>query len=231
MARRYKPVYGMDRGARLWLYRTAQKNFWRVSSWYDLDDLVQDGFVQYNRIVNKYPHITARAHLMGLFQRTYINHIHDLAKRRSRLIEYPESSLIRDGEQGSPFDIPDLPASDLLAKAPEVVHRLLAVVQTEEGRRALRALYRVRSGGTRETVNQRLARLTGLPDSTDFEGVFRGYLSADGDPPVAVGRRLVDAKCTRQRSIAWVGEHLTRLGCSPEQVARHTDALARQRAA
>lgn len=79
----------MDQGARAWLARTARKNYWRVSDWYDLDDLIQDGYWHWYRIINKYPYITkprmtrnARRIIMGLFQRTYTNHLHDLAKRR-----------------------------------------------------------------------------------------------------------------------------------------------------
>lgn len=218
MQRRYKPVYGMDRGARLWIVRTAQKHLWRVPSWYTLDDLVQDGFVQYSRILEKYPHITETRHRMGLFKTTFLHYIDDLSKQKTRLPECNESSLIRDGESGSPFEsIADLPATDLLAKAPEVVHRLLSVINTEDGRRSLRALYRIRKDGTRETTNTRLARLTGLTPETDFEGVFRSYFSdSDGPPP-----RPSPTKQTRKRPVAWVADHLKRLGCTPEQVSRH----------
>ena len=74
----------MDDGATRWLFKTARQNFWRVANWYDFDDLIQDGYLTYYRICRRYPDVKERAHIMGLFQVSFINHLHRLANLRTR---------------------------------------------------------------------------------------------------------------------------------------------------
>jgi len=87
--RRKTLLRNMDRGAKLWLYKYARRNFWRVSCWYELDDLIQDGHMHYQRILDKYPRVANPAHLMRLFQITFANHLNDLSKFKTRAAEIP----------------------------------------------------------------------------------------------------------------------------------------------
>lgn len=187
--------YRMDRGARMWLYQTARKNFWRVSRWYDLDDLIQDGFIHYWRVTRKYPE-AERPQIMSLFKTTYTNHIHDLAKVRSRLdealvLDIPSAgNRSEDGyssTEAEAFDAfsndggADAEAAVLIANAPPAVKAVLAVLATQAGRRKLQRPYRFLKGTpsfARETNNQRWSRLTGLPVGVDFEGIFLSYFAA-----------------------------------------------------
>ena len=179
----------MDRGARGWLYRTAQRHYWKVASWYDLDDLIQDGFLHYARLVQKYPDVEKPQHIMVLFKRTFLNHIHDLAKRVWRS---PTETAALDLNFGQ--DVPQARSEDAvwdrllvdemdnatfevaLIHAPEPIRKVLELLMSVEGRRKLCALYRYRRGSLRESFNQRLARLTGLSPDIDFEKEFRSYL-------------------------------------------------------
>lgn len=77
----------LDEGTERWLHATARRNLWRVSAWYDYDDLVQDGYVCFQKCVNHYgrlqrkrrPKKNDRRNFMALVKRTFENHIHDLA--------------------------------------------------------------------------------------------------------------------------------------------------------
>lgn len=175
----------MDRGARAWVYRTAQKHFWRVCRWYDLDDMVQDGYLHWARLTAKYPDVTDRPHMMRLFQITYINHIHDLAKNRTRQMDDriadmmpaevdPTAALERlwiDRGEDPEFAV-------RLQQAPEPIKRLLALLSSEDGRRRLSAVYRRKRGGIRESLNERLCRLTGQdPGAVDVEELCRSYFA------------------------------------------------------
>jgi len=73
----------MDHGARIWLLKTVQKNYWRVPKWYEVDDLVQDGFLHYLRVLRKYQEVRNPAHLMALFKVTFCNHLNDLSNRKT----------------------------------------------------------------------------------------------------------------------------------------------------
>jgi len=71
---------------RRWMVKVAHSQFWRVASWYELDDLLQDGFLCHAKVVSRYPHVYNPAHLGKLFQTTFLNHIHTLATKRRHSI-------------------------------------------------------------------------------------------------------------------------------------------------
>ena len=153
----------MDHGARVWLAKTARANYWRMASWYELEDLLQDGAMHYQRIVNRYPDITSRAHLMRLFQITFLNHLHDLAKKRTG-----EADVLATYERERQENIePD--ASSFLAavaKAPPAVRAFLKNLAKDAGAKILRQPPRVRMSGQEETLNERLCRIAGVDPST-----------------------------------------------------------------
>jgi hypothetical protein len=86
----------MDMGARRWLVKTAYKNLWRVHSFYDLDDLIQDGHMMYALVVQRYPQAKDPPHIMRLFQITFLNHIHDLSKHQSRMAALIDATVDLD---------------------------------------------------------------------------------------------------------------------------------------
>lgn len=178
----------MDEGAWRWLKSTAYKNYWRVVSWYDLDDLVQDGVYCYYRVVKKYPHVNERRHLMALFQRTYLGHIHDLANSRTRLNELPVSSLVLDPDK-DPLDFlehlcgPVFEHSSFmieLSEMPKPVHAVLLLYSSDEMLEKLRRPYRRYETG-RETLNSRLCRLSGYnPAWINLVAWVQNYFSDGG---------------------------------------------------
>lgn len=167
------------------MYGTARREHWRVSHWMDLDDLFQDGFMCWYRVIRRYERVAhgSSKHRMALFKRVFMNHIHDLSKRRSRLPEVHFEDL--------PPDVADAlnyPATqDLYGAAPPLVKLGLTVLMAPAHARSLRSLYRVRVDTTRETFNERLCRLAGLdPRTIDLIGEIRYYLEGYSHPSTPV---------------------------------------------
>lgn len=166
----------MDDGARGWLIKTANANFWRVSKWYELDDLIQDGYLCYYKVKSKYPTATDAPHQMALFKVTYINFIHDLATSRTRaVVEVLDTDLGGQGDDGPEGSILantiECPLGGLAefaafaSKAPQRVREVLKLFASNDGFPALRSAYRHRrvagSHLVRETTNERLCRILG----------------------------------------------------------------------
>lgn len=178
----------MDATARGWMINTAKSNYWRVASWYEFDDLVQDGCLCWQFIVDHYERkpgrIRRRAHLMALFKTAYLNFIHGLAKRRTKASDevhvaslYPRLDVPDDILWDHYIMVEDdLDHARLVTEAPPMLRAILG--KLDAGRcAALRSLYRVFADGTRETLNDRLCRLAGVdPDAFDLATQLKAYL-------------------------------------------------------
>lgn len=166
----------MDTGAQMWMFKTARRNYWRVAAWYDLDDLIQEGYLQYWRIRRRYPDVREPKHIMRLFQISFINRIHDIAKARTACLETLADDL----------GIPDVwsviggveePMVETLHGAPD--HVLVVIRAYELGDPRLRQVYRRRSGRQRETLNERLCRIAGVnPDDYSIPTEIRRLLAS-----------------------------------------------------
>lgn len=159
----------MDKGAKGWLVRYALANHWRVEEFYDVEDLIQDGWLCYLRVQQKYAGIREPKHIMALFKTTYINHLHDLSNKQRKLLALINSQAdydiavetfeMRAPDLGSAYFVPE--------KAPWYVHAFLRLLCSSDGPAKLRSRYRIRLSGIRELTHDRLCRLIGAnPDST-----------------------------------------------------------------
>lgn len=143
----------MDRGALKWLTKTARQNLWRVQSWCDLDDLIQDGHLCWHRIITRYPDAVEPAHRMRLFQTTYLRYLHTLSRRTVRhpLIESEQAEICPDAE-----------TAKIIVELPLTVRQVLAALEANSG--VFSRPYRCRLDGTRETLYERLARAMRVDD-------------------------------------------------------------------
>lgn len=100
---------------------------------------------------------------MRLFQVTYLNHLHDIAKRR---LSCPEDAVddLYELEQAAGFELPLASLQVLIEKAPSPIKAILTLLGTAKGRTRLKTPYRWHRDGSRETSNERLCRLTGAYD-------------------------------------------------------------------
>lgn len=168
-------MIGMDDGARQWLLRTARSNLWRVATFYDLGDLIQDGCLVWCKVVNRYEvqagRVRKRKHLMALFKRSYMNHLHDLASDRSRLDERLVSDLIAGSATTSEYDIWDryvkapldeLAHAQLLVEMEPVAKQAILIMESDEGVRLLRRPRRRTVTRPSETTADRLCQMMGI---------------------------------------------------------------------
>lgn len=171
----------LDAGLKKWIYAQAHKNFWRVAAWMDIDDLIQEGFLCFAICRARYEPEN-KAHFMSLVKITFLNQITDLANKRTRTPECPISDIAEMGndqellENLAGGEDGDAEIMALLARAPLEVRLILAAMNTNEGAARMRRPARVREDGTRETNNERLSRLVGIP-TFDFEGTLRALVA------------------------------------------------------
>ncbi len=173
----------MDAGARTWLAKTAQQNRWRVQRFMDVDDLIQDGYFVWIRCCRVYPDVVDRPHMMALFKRAYTNHLHNLAKKRTR--EEAELLLcnLPPEMQDTVLSQPKL-CCDLstllpwLVEAPPAVRNIVEriLLDPERARKPSRLL-----PSHRETTNHRLCRLIGIdPEKYDLHTAILNVLKPSG---------------------------------------------------
>lgn len=179
-----RPDAEMDDATRRWLLATVYKEFWRVAKWIEADDLIQDGMVCYYRVRQKYLGQRTRGHINSTFKRSFKNHIHDLANQRSRnpketrftelvTIDAPDTVI----ENLLPAEYEQQSFNAMVNEAPALVRELVKLFATDEGRQRLRAVYRVRANGRRETTNERLQRLVGVGPNVDCVALLQGYFT------------------------------------------------------
>jgi hypothetical protein len=181
--RRVRPI--PDRGARLWIANTARKNFWRVAAWYELSDLIQDGYMCYYLVRKKYPQAIDREHIMSLLRSTFVNHITDLANKTTRLAEVPDSPQV--GDQSEQFSTIDnfvcefSELTEMIADAPVVVGEAIKALIANP---AAFQEAPIRLDRTRETNNARICRLLGLdPKNFDLPKMIYDYLKGGVNLP------------------------------------------------
>jgi hypothetical protein len=166
----------MDKGVRGWIYTTAKENYWRVNDFYELDDLIQDGYLKYEYIRIRYPNAKNQKHLMGLFKRAYTNHIHDLSRKRTMVRKH----MVTESDLEYPLTVgrvvnPD--TSPAIALLPPDVRALFHALMTDP---RAKARLRRRLDRTRQTTNEFFCRLIGAdPSQTNVHLVLSEALTAD----------------------------------------------------
>lgn len=163
-------VHRLDAGMRGWIVKTSKKNYWRVPTYYQLEDLIQDGMVTYAYCNRKYQHVTAIAHFMSLVKVSFLNHIHDLSNertlKRDEILVSPESYMLNSTDLGEAF------FTTLLGQLPVELKHLVMLLAS--GTRRLRR----RDGDTRETTNEFLCRLLAVdPSQVNIMEVFQEHLA------------------------------------------------------
>src|ERR1700757_4971786 len=87
-----------------WIIRHSRKNLWRMASWYEIDDLIQDGLMCGYKCLQRYgiPGIEIdHPHFMRLVQSTFRNYIGELL-RSKRIVDDATSKF-----EDFPVELPD----------------------------------------------------------------------------------------------------------------------------
>ena len=176
----------LDTGMRGFIFNTARKHYWRVASWYEFDDLVQDGYLCYAKCKAKYSEtVTEKRHFMSLVQVSFLNHISTLASKRTATEEVAVSHLAaREGEDGA--DLEKLGGStpesasflSLVSGAPEEFKQLILLLADDVSevtgfKRKSKVKHRRRF---RESTNEYFCRLLGKdPQDENVVEQLRAY--------------------------------------------------------
>lgn len=178
----------LDAGMRGYIVNTARKEFWRVASYIEIDDLIQDGYLCYAKCAKAYPQLSKinnptneqKRHFMSLVKTAFANHIHTLASKRTAA---PDELLNLTAEETETEALDRLlPAEGeigsfamLLANAPAEIKQLIQLLtadvqgftRTKVGRRSLR-----------ETTNEHFCRLLGVdPNTVNMVERVKSYFS------------------------------------------------------
>ncbi len=163
-----------------WIYNHARKNYWRMASWYEIDDLIQDGLVCAYKCLDRYGPDLDPPHFMRLVQRTFYNHIGELL-RSSRIIDDSTkiADLGRDLDESMVLDRITVPEEGdqefylLIKELPDTLKKVVELYMNSPEK-----LLRLRSklNGANETLKERLYKLTGFDQNKDFETELRDYL-------------------------------------------------------
>jgi hypothetical protein len=170
----------LDEGLKRWIINKARKEHWRISSWYDLADLIQDGYLCYAKCRRRYTFLTTKNHpgpddkrrFMALLKAAFTNHIHTLSNKRCP--ELSEAWLVHS--DGAPMTLEECApveeaGAELAAQVAALPEHLLALIahlsSLDDG------MYkRERHSGRhklRETTEENVRRMLGLPESS---GIF-----------------------------------------------------------
>jgi len=198
----------MDNGIRGWMVSYAHRNLWRVASFYQLEDLIQDGYVKFAELRRSYPDITDARHVMGLFKRMYSNHINDLSNQRT-----PEMTMLNKDKTKTRVRVLELAVSQVLgadqseerfyenvpltamepelgtimqkiASAPAELGELMRIFMTDIGQRQINRPCRRDRRGLRESTNEKLCRaISADPKKVDLAAMFKAHFMGVGQMP------------------------------------------------
>lgn len=189
----------LDAGMRGWIASTAKKNYWRVSEWYELEDLVQDGYLCYYKCWNRYKNLTIKRHpskedkrrFMALVQVAFNNFITTLAWKCSTGVNerVSEMALSQFGSDTAPASWDKLlPAQEeeatlavMLANAPSEVAQLMATLSKDVVAYARGVPFKRMRKGLRETTKEHYRRLLNLPEGRDIQSSVVAYFGGEAD--------------------------------------------------
>lgn len=168
----------MDAGARNWMYKFVNKQYWRVAAWVEYDDLIQDGYGEYYEVLKRYPQAIEASHKMRLFQLCFRSKIEDLVRANTKQVDDARSDIL-DVYTGDAVLLPDFSNLHvLLIKAPQLIKEALQLLTNEKTREALQQPFAKYDNGRRETLNERWCLLMGRdPSKLDIVKELKTYFS------------------------------------------------------
>lgn len=160
-----------------WAANFIRKNQWRCDGIHEFDDLMQDAYLCFLKVCERYPRVVNPRQFMTLFQTTLRNKLHDHARYMKRKREAYDvvpidvsECVTQPGESTNSGYV-----SALLARAPITVKRAIDLVVQEP--EALEEVPPPPFKGYRENLNTRVARILRVDQSFRFESELRSLLA------------------------------------------------------
>ena len=144
---------------------------WRLKTGGDEEDLFQEAWLVFRRVVETYPEVTSRRHLMRLYQTSLFRETHDLASR-----EWVVQEL--DDETGEPVDpdsfvgpgLEDLELAVRCLCAPVAVVEVLSTILSVDPKGMTHRRYVANPHASRRTRRSKLVRETTMEMFTRVVG-------------------------------------------------------------
>lgn len=177
---------GLEQPLISWIYKYAYKQYWRVASWYDYEDLIQDGMMIAVKCRNRYT--TDDTYFRAKVQLAFCNHITDLSNKKitgkclnptRHGIKLTEPIEAKVNEEKFNTLLQSLRGDTaqflyvLIKQSPLPIRKFLECLSKPENLEALRKP--LKKG---ETRNARLCSLAGLKKEIDLAGMVRAYFSS-----------------------------------------------------
>ncbi len=146
------------------------RHAWRVKPQMELDDMLQEAYILFMRLVERYDFATP-SHFMAMWKRCLHNEVNNWAGRRTKMRhEYVSDKMLNDlPDRGSDNDAA---WDQYVSEASGCVGKLIAATKTR-----IRRPRRRRSDGTRLTTNEYLCRFAGVSPTVPLRRLFEVWLS------------------------------------------------------
>lgn len=169
-----------------WTRNFVKRNLWRLQGQMDHMDLMQEGFVMYATIEDRYPEVIEPRHFVALYKSAFRNCVYRLAERRASRYEISGIRIRSEDDEEQDFvetapsrpdGEPELELRMLLEDAPPYVEAVILKLLAQE-----QAPVYVTDEGVRETTRQRWARLLGVPPEVDLPTMFWNWINGVVQP-------------------------------------------------
>lgn len=143
-----------------WAFKFIHKNRWRCDAIHEFDDLVQDAYLCFVKVRERYPRVVSPQQFMSLFRTTFTNQIHDHSRymKRKRVVHADTHTDVSDLCTGLVGDLNnDGYVSAVLASAPEHLKRAITLVTQDHP-----DLHLQYPKGKRQNLNQKVGRILGI---------------------------------------------------------------------
>ena len=178
-----------------WISNHSRKNYWRVASFYEVDDLIQDGIIKAYEVINRYgvPGLEIdRPHYMALVKTSFNNHIVDLLPRKytsekvsvvsfAVLISKPTINRMDGMDENGEFwnsyfrsEDGDQEENMFVVEMPEYLRKGVQFFLSNPN---TFQYFRKRLQSEKdESLSSKLARMVGFPEDFNFEEELRSYI-------------------------------------------------------
>lgn len=156
-----------------WAAKFIRQNRWRCDSIHSSDDLLQDAYLTFMKIAERYPRVHEAKHFMRLYQVALRNEMHEHSRYVQRKRNWVGDETFNTDHEGY--------LGALIAEAPEEIQLALACYQDDTKLEVLREPRPLQPDPTKlrqhECLNRKLRRLTGASATADLVGGIRALLT------------------------------------------------------
>lgn len=162
-----------DGPIKTWARGFIKNNKWRCDRIYEVEDLMQDAYLVFCKVVDYYPSVREPANFMALYKTSLQNEFHNYARQMR-----DQHRVVIDTEA----DIPEYTnwgyVAAALTHAPKELKQALAIYADDEKRAELvqepkKVRFSRKGLIVKENLNAKLARLAGINPSYDVVAEIR----------------------------------------------------------